>query len=582
MEPILEPRDGDIEDDAASTKRRSLLQLAGNMLAEISLPKLLVVWLLLIGFPGLLLGSTPLLASIWIRTLLPKALAIFAGVWSAVAVLLLIGLGWLGGRGLLRLAESSFWSLNALAVQPSYVLFRESFRHLAEKLFVRGVDNDARAKARALAAITSGVTICGLALGVIALFWPATRWIGSMADLAAPISLLPTIIANAIVVISAYLATAALAWSIADATMAPVVDYTGFANAEPRQRVWRVAHLSDLHVVGERYGFRIESGRSGPRGNERVISALDALAAVDAAEPLDMILVTGDMTDAGRSTEWAELMSILAAYPRLANRIIAVPGNHDVNVVDRANPARMEWPLSRTKRLRRLRTLSALEALQGSRLHVVEQQSGRIGATLTDTLRPHAVAMASYADTGSPGLRRALSHLWPSVFPLVMPPESDDGLGVIALDSNAETHFSFTNALGLVTVGQMRAIGTVVRQYPRAHWIVALHHHVIEYPQVDTPFFERIGTALINGTLFIRTLRGLTDRAIIMHGHRHIDWIGQCSGLPIISASSVVMEEDSDQDPYFYIHTIAAGTDGQVRLLPPRRIHTGSPISKAQ
>jgi hypothetical protein len=37
MKPILDPRDGDIEDDASSTKRRSLLSLAGSLLVEISL-----------------------------------------------------------------------------------------------------------------------------------------------------------------------------------------------------------------------------------------------------------------------------------------------------------------------------------------------------------------------------------------------------------------------------------------------------------------------------------------------------------------------------------------------------------------
>ena len=108
MVPILDPRDGDVEDDASSTKRRSLLQLAGNMLAEISIPKLVVVWFLLIGFPGLLLGATPLLASVWMTTVLSKAFAAFAGVWSVLALILLAALGWLGGRRLLQLAESSF------------------------------------------------------------------------------------------------------------------------------------------------------------------------------------------------------------------------------------------------------------------------------------------------------------------------------------------------------------------------------------------------------------------------------------------------------------------------------------------
>ncbi len=572
MVPILDPRDGDVEDDASSTKRRSLLQLAGNMLAEISLPKLIVVWFLLIGFPGLLLGGTPLLASMWMTSVLSKAFAAFAGVWSVLLLVLLVAVGWLGGRRLLRLAESSFWSLSALAVQPAYVLFREGFRHLVETLLASRVGASGHAKARASAAAASGLTICCLALGVIAVAWPATRWLGSMADLATPVQLLPAVLANAVVLVSAYLAPAALIWGIADATMGQPADHPSFTDAEPNLRAWRIAHLSDLHTVGERYGFRIESGRSGPRGNARLDLILARLNEIHAAEPLDVVLVTGDLTDAGRSAEWAEFFAALTAYPHLAERIVALPGNHDVNVVDRASPARMEWPASPTKRLRRLRTMCALEALQGARLHVVDSPSGRIGDTLTEVLRPHVAAMAAFADTGSPRVWRSLSSLWETVFPLVMPPVSGDGLGIIALDSNAETHFSFTNALGLVTADQMHRLRAIVRHYPHANWIVALHHHVIEYPQPTTVFFERIGTALINGSWFIRGLRELTDRAVIMHGHRHIDWIGQCAGLPILSAPSPVMTSGDDRSAYFYIHTLTSAGDGPIGLRPPKRI----------
>ncbi len=37
---------------------------------------------------------------------------------------------------------------------------------------------------------------------------------------------------------------------------------------------------------------------------------------------------------------------------------------------------------------------------------------------------------------------------------MILPPDTDDGLGIAILNSNAETHFSFTNALGLVSVEQ--------------------------------------------------------------------------------------------------------------------------------
>ena len=65
--------------------------------------------------------------------------------------------------------------------------------------------------------------------------------------------------------VSAYLAVASLVWGFADASMQQPLDLAAFDAALPEgARRWRVAHLSDVHVVGERYGFRIESGRGRP------------------------------------------------------------------------------------------------------------------------------------------------------------------------------------------------------------------------------------------------------------------------------------------------------------------------------
>jgi hypothetical protein len=85
-------------------------------------------------------------------------------------------------------------------------------------------------------------------------------------------------------------------------------------------------------------------------------------------------------------------------------------------------------------------------------------------------------------------------------------------------------------------------------------------------------FSERIGTALINGNWFVRRLEALADRAIVMHGHRHLDWIGACGRLKIISAPSPVMNATDDATTYFYIHTLAAGPDGRLDLLSPERV----------
>jgi len=118
MKPIIDPRRGDVEDDASSTKSRSLLSLAGSLLAEISLPKLALSWTMLFVVPGLLLGLTPLVASAWVSMVSRKITSPLLGIWPALLLLIVVALGLFGVRSLFRMAESSFWSLNSLAIEP--------------------------------------------------------------------------------------------------------------------------------------------------------------------------------------------------------------------------------------------------------------------------------------------------------------------------------------------------------------------------------------------------------------------------------------------------------------------------------
>jgi hypothetical protein len=110
---------------------------------------------------------------------------------------------------------------------------------------------------------------------------------------------------------------------------------------------------------------------------------------------------------------------------------------------------------------------------------------------------------------------------------------------------------------------------------------VALHHHLMEYPRPAKAFSERIGTALINGSWFVRQLQHLGHTAVAMHGHRHIDWIGECGSLRIISAPSPVMEATDAQPTLFYIHTLATGPEGRLCLLPPERVDIAAEHAEA-
>jgi len=302
---------------------------------------------------------------------------------------------------------------------------------------------------------------------------------------------------------------------------------------------------------------------------------LSHLEVIDTAEPLDLILITGDVTDAGRSSEWAEFLTAMAKHPSLAKRTLLLPGNHDLNVVDRANPARLDLPTSPGKRLRQLRALSAIAALQGDKVRLIDARTGELGNTLGDALAPHLADIAAFADGGTLRLSMRLAQVFEDVFPMVLPPDGDDGLGVILLNSNSESHFSFTNALGLIAVEQARALLAIAKRFPRARWIIALHHHLIEYPKPAKFFSERIGTALINGTWFARELQRLGSKVVVMHGHRHIDWIGECGPLRIISAPSAVMAsvpDETGKSGHFHIHTLGPRADGRLCLLRPERV----------
>jgi hypothetical protein len=572
MQPIIDPRQGDIEDDASSTKKRSMLALAGGMLVEISLPKLIIAWGLLLVVPGILLGLVPIAATMWFRAITDNVASPELGFWTVVVLLAAVAVGWFGWRPLFRLAETSFWSLNALLVQPIYAACREVLRHFSERLLFATATDASRGKLRAGAAAVAGVLLFSLGLLVAGWAWPRAHLFASLTEIDSFARFAEVTLANSIMVVAGYLAVAALFWGFADALMPQPITLRQFVTRTVKRRVWRVAHLSDIHIVGERYGFRLESGRLGPRGNVRLKRLLAELDAINAKAPLDVILISGDVTDAGLASEWAEFFDMITPYPQLVKRMLILPGNHDLNIVDRSNPARMDLPGSPNIRLRQLRMLSAMDAIQGKQVKIIDRKTRKLGRSLDEVLAPHRGVIARFADAARPLFSRRLTELWAKIFPMVLPPYEENGLGVIVLNSNADTHFSFTNALGMISAEQMHGIEIAAGQYPRAIWVIALHHHVVEYPWKAKTLSERIGTALINGNWFVRKLKPLTRRVILMHGHRHVDWIGRCGDLTIVSAPSPVMEVTDEVARGFYIHALAMADDGDLKLLPPEWI----------
>jgi len=332
--------------------------------------------------------------------------------------------------------------------------------------------------------------------------------------------------------------------------------------------------------VGERYGYRMETGTHGPRGNRCFRDALRKLAMIHARTPLDSVLVTGDITDAGTRAEWAEFIDLLRSCPELRERLSIVPGNHDVNIVDRSNPARVDLPWSAGQALRKLRFLLALDAVQGDRVHVVDRASGALGLSLHDYLREgrRLELLRALAQRGAMRGRWEIEKTWDAVFPLIQPPPSENGYGLILLDSNASSHFSLTNAIGVVNPSQLKALKSVLQSFPGRAWIILLHHQVVEYPVASISLRDRIGLALVNAPEALALIAPYASHVLILHGHRHRDWIGTWRDVVLCSAPSVTMgSEGVTHRGSFHVHELALGADGSIRLITTERVEVAGP-----
>jgi hypothetical protein len=287
------------------------------------------------------------------------------------------------------------------------------------------------------------------------------------------------------------------------------------------------------------------------------------------------VLVTGDVTDAGTQAEWAEFIDLLRVYPELRRWLSLVPGNHDVNIIDRSNPGRLDLPWGSGQSLRKLRVVLAIDTLAGQRSHLIDRASGALGPTLHDYLRqmPRHDLLRELADRGTMQGRREITRVWEAIFPLVEPPQAGASYAFIVLNSNARSHFSLTNAIGVVGPSQLKALRRLLRNSNHP-WLVLLHHQVVEYPVTSVSLCERIGLALINAPNLVAVLAPHAGRVIVLHGHRDRDWMGVCGDIVLCSAPSASLGADR-ADGYrgsFRVQQFAALIDGDIRLTGTKRV----------
>jgi 3',5'-cyclic AMP phosphodiesterase CpdA len=576
---IWDLRRGDADDNRTSPVGRGWRHLAIGALLDFNYVSATIGFVLLIVVPALVVGLVPPIVIASGKQKLASAASIgsypvAAITWLAVLIAIVI---WFG-KAVVSRALDSFWHLHYTLVFPLFVALRELISAAAERLPARTMTADVFFRRRRLGTVLATMLLAGgaVALAAAVTFSGVSRYISTRGMNLPALAIVG--VRNALFILAVSTVAASLFWFWREIkNELPVRDWTpGSAKSTAAPSV-RVAHLSDLHLVGERYGYRMESGTRGPRGNGRIHRALRKLEAIHSATPLDRVLVTGDITDAGTRGEWVEFFDLLQRSPGLSSRVLFVPGNHDMNIVDRTNPGRFDVPWGSGQALRKLRVVLALDAVQGRSVHVMDRSSGAVGLTLHDYLRQNdrPARLRALAEHGSWRGRHEIATVWDEIFPLIAPPAEDGGYGVILLDTNGRRYFSLTNALGVVSRSQLAALKHILQKVPCRGWMILLHHHLVEYPIRSISLDQRIGVALVNAPDVLNVIASCQSPVLVLHGHRHRDWIGARGNVVVCSAPSVAFGSKNDKDVRagsFQVYDFAVNGDGGVELITAERV----------
>jgi 3',5'-cyclic AMP phosphodiesterase CpdA len=572
---LLDLRRGDADDNRTSPYGRGWRNVIVSTALEFNYLTASISFLALVIVPALLVGLAPPLLVTYGRQKFDAVTMVGSHpVWAMFSLAVLVVLLWIG-RPLLAMAVENLWHLHYTLIFPLFVGLRETMSAIMEWLA-----GETRASAELDRRRRLGTVLAALLLAGASLLLAVSVGVGASPAISdvvmQPWAVAKAGLSNAAIFLSLTTVAASLFWMWRELrSQHPLRDWTP-GPAISQASIVRVAHLSDLHLVGERYGYRMECGTHGPPGNDCVQHALGKLSAIHASTPLDCVLVSGDVTDAGTRAEWVEFLDLLRDCPDIGSRVLFVPGNHDVNIVDRTNTGRFDLPWSVGHALRRLRFVVALDQVQGERVHVVDRMSGAIGPSLRDYLQDgeRPARLRELAEHGTWRGRWEIASVWNAVFPLAVPPAEAGGCGVILLDSNARSHFSATNAIGVIGRTQLKKLRAILNAFPDRAWIILLHHHVVEYPVASVKLSDRIALSLMNAPDVLAALARHASHVVIFHGHRHHDWIGTTGDVVLCSAPSVSLGSVG-ADLYhgsFHVNELALTGGGRMQLTSCERV----------
>ncbi len=306
---------------------------------------------------------------------------------------------------------------------------------------------------------------------------------------------------------------------------------------------YRIVHLSDLHLTAHDSDLRSEPKLFGPlRGMN---AAFRKILSTSLVADSDLVLITGDITDRGDRDAWSNFRDAVMEAG-VANRLLLVPGNHDVCCL---GLARLPRPGSHARQdLRR--------AVEGLRL---------------------ACASSRLIPSDDAGFDR---------FPWIVRPIPE--LALFGLNSNNLGNLTLaTNARGDVDYYQLERLARLLWKYRNVPVkILALHHspNIPAPPTAQKRELKRFSRLELAGHQIPRHQRQalrllcLSHRVrLVVHGHLHRAEDRRVAGIRMIGAPATTepYRTDGAAAGYRFFSYTLHRLSGRVSVLPESVIIMG-------
>lgn len=309
----------------------------------------------------------------------------------------------------------------------------------------------------------------------------------------------------------------------------------------------RVAQISDLHV------------NTGLDRQQTTSGALNAAANMN----VDIIALTGDITDNGGQKEWEQFLAI-SSVAKMDGRLVLVPGNHDLNT----------WESSRARFLFTVEPnhttasnnkaylyLQAAVSVMGDRSHVVCPTTKGI-RTLSEVYRDASTRLDDWVHDRKNGLapRTFLESLFPMVVESVVNGVEIEVVSV-AWNTVKANRWAPLNSIGALDTDQITRGAQLLadprfKQRPRLHM---MHHQLAvpnaainsRHPKLD--FLDNlyaVGMGLEAPHGFLALVKS-QHQSCVLHGHHHKYFVGteDTSGIWIVSAPSSAFGTEASYHP---------------------------------